>query len=113
MRLAIAYPCIGPALNARRTMRYSVPGRKSEPEESSRSPMSRLYLVRTSVSISALPPANGLIAVALDASADSVQIASLPLQETGALRSRHGVVYVIALFCESHGPEDRDPPVVV
>jgi len=37
----------------------------------------------------------------------------MTLQETRAQRGQHVVVNGIALYYESHGPEDRDPPLVL
>lgn len=50
---------------------------------------------------------------AMDAASESVQIASMASHATGARRGRHVDVNGIALYYESHGPEGRDPPVVL
>lgn len=49
----------------------------------------------------------------MDATSKDVQIAPMPFQEPAAQRGRHIVVNGIRLYYESHGPEDRDPPLVL
>ena len=49
----------------------------------------------------------------MDAARKSVQICRMALQNTRAQRGRHIVVNGSSLYYESHGPEDREPPVVL
>ena len=49
----------------------------------------------------------------MDAAGKSVQICPMALQDTRAQRGRHIVVSGSSLYYESHGPEDREPPVVL